>query len=56
MQVQLCVGFETLQKAFNKAKSVVEKEGGTPTFYIRALVGIEDFVTQVSVEWFVGLL
>ena len=42
------LGFETLQKAFVKAKNVVEKEGGTPTFYIRALVGMEDFVTQVS--------
>lgn len=43
-------GFETLQKAFIKAKGVVEKEGGIPTFYIRALVGIEDFVSQVSGE------
>ncbi len=31
-----------------KAKTVVEKEGGTPTFYIRALVEMEDFITQVG--------
>jgi len=36
-----------LQKAFVKSKAVVEKEGGTPTFYIRALVEMEDFVTEV---------
>lgn len=40
-------GFETLQKAFVKAKAVVEKEGTTPTFYIRALVEMEDFINQV---------
>lgn len=42
-------GFESLQKAFNKAKGVVEKEGTIPTFYIRALVEMEDFIAQVSV-------
>ena len=42
------LGFEALQKAFQKAKSVVEKEGGTPTFYIRTLVELEDFVQNVS--------
>ena len=41
-------GFETLQKAFIKAKAVVEKEGTTPTFYIRALVEMEDFISQVK--------
>ena len=41
------VGFETLQKAFVKAKAVIEKEGKTPVFYTRALVEMEDFITQV---------
>ena len=39
--------FESLQKAFAKAKSVVEKEGATPKFYIRSLVELEDFVKEV---------
>ena len=38
--------FENLGKAFEKAKKVVEKEG-TPRFYIRALVELEDFVAVV---------
>jgi len=42
-------GFESLQKAFQKAKPVVEKEGVTPWFYIRSLVELEDFVKDVSV-------
>ncbi|CAI8034637.1 Eukaryotic translation initiation factor 3 subunit C [Geodia barretti] len=36
--------FEALQKAFQKAKSVVEKEGSTPVFYTRTLTLLEDFV------------
>ncbi len=27
---------------------MVEKEGSTPTFYIRALVEMEDFISQVK--------
>ena len=46
---KLSVVFESLQKAFSKAKSVVEKEGATPKFYIRALVDLEDFVKEVYV-------
>lgn len=42
------IGFEGLQKAFQKAKTVVEKEGATPVFYIRTLVELEDFVQGVS--------
>ena len=42
------LGFEALQKAFQKAKSVVEKEGATPTFYIRTLMELEDFVQNVG--------
>ena len=42
-------GFESLQKAFQKAKPVVEKEGTTPWFYIRSLVELEDFVRDVRV-------
>ena len=41
------LGFEGLQKAFQKAKSVVEKEGSTPVFYIRTLTELEDFVLGV---------
>lgn len=40
--------FESLQKAFAKAKTVVEKEGATPRFYIRSLVELEDFVKTVT--------
>ena len=40
--------FESLQKAFAKAKSVVEKEGATPKFYIRSLIELEDFVKEVQ--------
>lgn len=43
----LLSGFESLQKAFLKAKSVIEKEGKTPWFYIRSLVELEDFVKDV---------
>jgi len=41
-------GFENLQKAFSKAKNVIEKEGKTPTFFVRCLVEMEDFISQVS--------
>ena len=44
----MIVGFEALQKAFQKAKSVVEKEGSTPVFYIRTLTQLEDFVLGVG--------
>ncbi|WAR03841.1 EIF3C-like protein, partial [Mya arenaria] len=37
--------FESLLKAYDKAKKVVEKEG-IPRFYIRTLVELEDFVTE----------
>ena len=47
----LCPGFEALQKAFQKAKSVVEKEGATPIFYVRTLVELEDYVQGVSVSY-----
>ena len=40
--------FETLQKAYAKSKSVVEQEGGSPKFYIKALTEIEDFVQKVK--------
>ena len=42
------LGFENLQKAFAKAKNVIEKEGKTPTFFVRCLVEIEDFIAQVG--------
>ncbi|XP_060568402.1 eukaryotic translation initiation factor 3 subunit C-like [Ruditapes philippinarum] len=37
--------FESLCKAFDKAKKVVEKEG-IPRFYIRTLSELEDFVSE----------
>ncbi|KAL4224197.1 Eukaryotic translation initiation factor 3 subunit C [Mactra antiquata] len=37
--------FESLMKAFDKAKKVVEKEG-IPRFYIRTLAELEDFVAE----------
>ena len=39
--------FENLQKGFLKAKAVVQKEGGTPRFYLRSLTELEDFVKDV---------
>ena len=50
--IPLSSGFETIQKNFQKAKSVVEKEGATPVFYIRTLVELEDFVQAVSLSLF----
>ena len=47
MHIYVHVVFESLQKAFAKAKTVVEKEGATPRFYIRSLVELEDFVKEV---------
>ena len=40
--------FENLGKAFSKAKSVIEKEGSIPQFFIRGLSDLEDFVKEVS--------
>ncbi|XP_013399925.1 eukaryotic translation initiation factor 3 subunit C isoform X2 [Lingula anatina] len=37
--------FEDLGRAYDKAKKVVEKEG-IPRFYLRALVELEDFVSE----------
>ena len=48
------LGFEALQKAFQKAKSVVEKEGATPLFYVRTLIELEDYVMGVSERVQVG--
>ncbi|KAG1714276.1 Eukaryotic translation initiation factor 3 subunit C [Nymphon striatum] len=46
---KLLTGFENLSKAHVKAKTVIEKEeqGVTPKFYIRCLVELEDFVTEL---------
>lgn len=38
--------FENLGKAFSKAKSVIEKEGSIPQFFIRGLSDLEDFVKE----------
>ena len=42
------LGFDSLQKAFHKAKTVIDKEPETPRFYIRALMELEDFIKDVS--------
>ncbi|XP_060068730.1 eukaryotic translation initiation factor 3 subunit C-like isoform X2 [Ylistrum balloti] len=39
-------GFEDLGRAYDKAKKVVDKEGGSPRFYIRCLSELEDFVNE----------
>jgi len=44
----VCVDFELLIKAYEKAKKVIDKEG-MPRFYVRCLVELEDFVNDVSV-------
>ncbi len=44
----LLTDFEDLNKAFQKAKKVVEREGNIPRFYIRTLAELEDFVNEVS--------
>ncbi|CAH1233219.1 EIF3C [Branchiostoma lanceolatum] len=38
--------FEDLTKALQKSQKVIEKEGGVPRFYIRALVELEDFINE----------
>lgn len=40
--------FENLTQAFTKAKPVIDKEDGgkVPTFYIRILAEIEDFISE----------
>lgn len=44
------LGFENLTRAFIKARPVIDKEenGNIPKFYIRCLVELEDFITDVS--------
>ncbi|RWS21438.1 Eukaryotic translation initiation factor 3 subunit C-like protein, partial [Leptotrombidium deliense] len=46
---KMLTGFENLTKAFLKAKPVIEKEenGITPRFYIKCLVELDDFITDV---------
>lgn len=47
-------GFDDLTRAYVKARSVIEKEEGgkPPTFYIRCLVELEDFIAEVSFKDF----
>lgn len=39
--------FEQLCRAFLKSKTIVDKEG-VPSFYIRLLADLEDYLNQVS--------
>ena len=48
MKILFALEFENLGKAFSKAKSVIEKEGNIPQFFIRGLADLEDFVKEVS--------
>ena len=45
----MLTGFENLIKAFQKAKSVIDKEekGVTPKFYVKCLVELETFVNEL---------
>lgn len=45
--VKLQTVFETLQKVYQKARSVFEQEGGVPKFFISALVELEDFIQNL---------
>lgn len=43
------IGFEDLMRAYNKALPVIAKEesGVTPRFYVRCLVELEDFISEM---------
>lgn len=45
---KMLTGFESLTKAFQKARPVIDKEedGITPKFYIRCLAELEDFICE----------
>ncbi|KAG8171121.1 hypothetical protein JTE90_015573 [Oedothorax gibbosus] len=45
---KLLSSFDDLTRAFVKAKNVIDKEEGgkVPTFYIRTLVELEDFISE----------
>lgn len=45
--------FEQLCRAFLKSKTIVDKEG-LPSFYIRLLADLEDYLNQVSSPKFYG--
>lgn len=41
--------FEQLCRAFLKSKNIVDKEG-VPSFYIRLLADLEDYLNQVNLQ------
>lgn len=45
----IILGFEDLMRAYQKALPVITKEelGQTPRFYVRCLVEMEDFISEV---------
>lgn len=47
--IYFSLGFEELQKAYQKATPVIQKEenGQTPRFFIRCLVEMEDFINEM---------
>ena len=42
--------FEELGKAYEKSKKVIEKEKQIPRFFLRCLVELEDFVSEVCIS------
>lgn len=49
------LAFESLTKAYEKAKRVIEKEG-TPHFFIRHLAELEDFTAEVNLVFLTTIL
>lgn len=43
--------FEELGKAYDKSKKVIEKENQIPRFFLRCLVELEDFVSEVGLHF-----
>lgn len=53
INIVIVIEFENLQKAFLKSRNILDQDGGTPKFFIKAIVELEDFVQQVL---FFGLI
>ena len=48
--MSILTDFDNLTKAFDKAKKVVDAEG-KPRFYLKCLVELEDFVSEVLLSF-----
>lgn len=49
--ILLKTDFEELGKAYDKSKKVIEKENQIPRFFLRCLVELEDFVSEVGLHF-----